>query len=144
MCTVAGEQQAKKWDMKAYQQLTDLEVNGRVPSCVFDGYVYFGLKEEQYALTGKEGELSMFALLSDQQRENNAKLRSALVLMGCDEESPKTRVDLAIISENKAYMAQRSTQDFLDLLWASSSSNGKWSDALLGISPRLKWYSNMI
>ncbi len=145
MHTVAGEQQAKKWDMKAYQQLTDLEVNGRVPPCVFDEYVYFGLKEEQYAFTAKEGELSQFALLSEQQREENAKMRSALVLMGCDEESPKTRVDLAILSENKVYMAQRSTQDFLDSLWENPSSNGKWSDAFFGkVSPKLKWYSNVI
>lgn len=140
-----GEQRAKNWDMKAYQQLADLEVNGRVPPCVFDEYVYFGLKEEQYAFAGKGGELSQFALLSPQQREENAKLRSALVLMGCDEESPKTRVDLAILSENKVYMAQRSTQDFLDSLWENPSSNGKWSDALFWrISPKLKWYSSVI
>ena len=145
MRTVPGEQQAKKWDMKAYQQLVDLEVDGRVPPCVFDEYVYFGLKEEDYALTCTDGELSQFALLSEQQREQNAKLRSALTLMGCDAESPKTRVDLAILSENKLLMAQRSTQEFLDSLWENPSTNGKWSDALVGrMSPKLKWYSSVI
>jgi hypothetical protein len=94
MHTAIGEQQAKHWDMKAYQQLADLEIDGRVQQCVFDEYVYFGKAEEEYALTATDGELSQFAMLSNHQKEENAKLRSALVLMGCDEESPKTRVDL--------------------------------------------------
>lgn len=42
-------------------------------------------------------------------------------------------------------MAQRSTQAFLDDLWANPSTNGKWSDSLFSsTSPKWKWYSSML
>jgi len=139
-----GDQLAEEWDLKASRQLVKLEVDGRVPDCVFDEYLYFGVKEEEYALHAKGGELSQYAMLSAHERLLNSKVRSALVLMGCDEDSPKTRVDLAILSENRHYMAQRSTQAFLDKLWISESTNGKWADSLTTMSPRHKWFTNML
>lgn len=135
----ANLQLAMEWDKKATQNLLQMEIGGKVPACVFDEFVYFGLREEEYANSAQDGEVTQYAMLSPAAKRQNALLRSALLLMGCHPQEPKTRVDLAILSENKAYMAQRSTQQFLRNLWVSSSWNGKWSDSWTSVSPRQKW-----
>jgi hypothetical protein len=99
---------------------------------VFEEYVFFGLDQEEL-LKGDDAE---FGNLETKYQVENESLRSALKIMGSDETTEITRVDLAIMATNKAFMGHPSTEHFLDGLWARPSSNGKFVDMYSRTSPR--------
>ena len=73
----------------------------------------------------------------------NRSIRAALRLIDCDEATAVTRVDLAIMANNKLFMGHPATEHFLDGLWQRTSSNGKFVDFVTGTSPRSKYLINV-
>jgi hypothetical protein len=110
-------------------------------STVFDEYVFFG-EQEEIERTGEQNgsELTHYAMLTDAEKKQNEKKRTACMLMGCDPHYPQTRVDLALHSENKLFMAHRATQEFLDSMWSANSANGQWLDSMIQVSPSQKFW----
>jgi hypothetical protein len=143
------------WSSKTIRFLDELQ-NVADPDCIraiFDEYLYFGLEEEKYARQHPH-QTTRYGALSLEEQMSNAKRRSSLILMGCDVEFPKTRVDLAILAGSKLFLGHPSTEHFMDTLWAqpcSSASTGKYSEYLLEdtpfnvlSSPRMKFWSNTL
>jgi hypothetical protein len=71
-------------------------------------------------------------------------------LMGCDIETPKTRVDLALAADCRAFLGHTLTEQFMDYLWASPSfdsyserlTQGSWFSVLT--VPRVKLVSALM
>ena len=96
---------------------------------LFNEYVYFSVSAEDVEKIS--GTVTQFAMLTSAEKKLNAKIRSALRLMGADPALTMTRLDLAIKSENKRFMAHRATQEFLDSMWRYNLGNGDWLDTVL-------------
>ena len=103
--------------------------------------MFFGKEEERQVA---DGVLTYYSMLSKEQDVANRKIRSALALMDCDAETPKTRIDLAIRAENKQFMGHKSTEAFLDMMWCRKGGNGEFCDTLMNATPKQKWYCNSI
>ena len=145
------EEKAKGWDAKAQEVLDHLHgtKDEGTKFAIFDGYIYFGLDEEKWALDHSDIPTKYDALTED-EREDNAKLRHALWLMGCDEDTPKTRLDLAIIAENRVFMKHHTTSLFLDTVWTGVSTNGNHLQSLMrrrlgvALTPQIKFWTNTL
>ena len=145
------EEKAKEWDAKAQEVLDHLHgtKDEGTKFAIFDGYIYFGLDEEKWALAHPDIPTKFDAQTAD-EREDNAKLRHALCLMGCDKDTPKTRLDLAIIAENRVFMKHHTTSLFLDTVWTGVSTNGNHLQSLMRrrlgiqISPQIKFWTNTL
>ena len=123
-----AKQKASNFDEKS-EALLDVLLNipalaaGGNMRVLFNEYVYFSVSEDVEKISGT---VTQYAMLTDPQKKLNAKIRSALRLMGADPALTLTRLDLAIKSENKRFMAHRATQDFLDSMWRYNLGNGDW------------------
>ena len=116
-----AEPRAQAWQDKTLKFLGELE---KVcdPECIramFDEYLYFGTDEEDYALQHPH-EVTAYGILSQEEKIKDAKIRQALMLMGCEVDGPKTRIDLAIISDSKQFLGHPATEHFV------STSNHSW------------------
>ena len=83
-------------------------------------------------------------MLTEAERKQKAKTRSAMALMGVGPAVNVTRLDLAIRAKNKLFMAHRATQEFLDHMWSQRSGNGEWLDTVFSTSPKFKFFANAI
>ena len=108
---------------------------------VFDAYVFFGTEEQQDVASG---ECTDWSMLTPEQRLQNESLRSVLALMGVQGKEPLTRIDLAILAQNKLFMGNVETEAFLDTLWRTRGGNGQWLDTKMNASPRQKYFSQNI
>ena len=110
---------------------------------IFNEYITFG-KDEEDLLT-PSGEKTEYARLTAEQKEENSKMRSALSLMGCDEQVPTTRVDLALAARNKLFLSHSSCASFLDSLWlANHTGRGEWLDYVTEASCQAKFRSHVL
>jgi hypothetical protein len=134
-----------KWDTKALDTLNYLvsrhHLAGDDANVLFDEYVTYGEEEE---MADGDGELTQIDMLTAEQREQNAKTRAALTLMGCDTSISKTRLDLAIMCENKLFMGHHATETFLESKWREKGGNGCWFDTKIDASPRMKYATNTV
>lgn len=121
-----------KWDRMATDMLASLDPKGGnlvSGSTVFEEYVYFGISEE----SGSD-----FQELTEQQKLDNRCKRSALTIMSIDPQEPQTRIDLAILAENKSIMGHPSTEQFLKKLYVRICGHETWSDSVAQVSPKFK------
>jgi len=78
--------------------------------------------------------------MSDEQRDFNTRRTAALKLFGCDESlTSVTRLDLAIITSNKAFMGHSTTAAFLNRTWQLKRGNGTWVDSWIPAAPVTRW-----
>jgi hypothetical protein len=147
--TALMEARAMAWDSKTTSLLDEI-ASAMDPVCtraILDEYAYFGEDEEEYA-DSNIGETTKYGALSNAKKLKNSKRRFALILMGCDVKTPKTRIDLAVLAQSKPFLGHQLTANFMDSLWRSKTINGnKYFETLLGrvvsgVSPRMKFVSN--
>ena len=135
------DQAMRDWDAKANDLLKALKMTlKKSVQLVFDQYVFFGTEEEENVACGERTDWSM---LTGEQRQQNASLRSALALMGVNGNAPMTRIDLAILAQNKMFMGNEATSAFMDEMWSTKCGNGYWVDTLMNASPYQKYISQI-
>ena len=145
-----AEPRARAWHEKTIKFLDELEKVSD-PDCiraVFDEYLYFGTEEEEYTREHPH-EITVYGILSQEEKISDAKIRQGLLLMGCDVDGPKTRIDLAIIADSKEFLGHPATEHFMDELWTAPASVTQYSElmlqdtALASLStPRMKFVSS--
>ncbi len=146
----------EEWDRKALlllQAVSAVDTAGTIGinvdkkanylTSIFNEYVTYG-KDEENLLTAS-GEKTDYARMTVEQKEENSKMRSALSLMGLDEQVPSTRVDIALAARNKVFLGESSAAHFIDSLWsAKHNGRGKWLDYLTEASCQVKFQSHVL
>eukprot|EP01043_Picozoa_sp_COSAG02_P007836 COSAG02_NODE_241_length_27638_cov_13.101020_11_plen_1515_part_00 len=81
--------------------------------------------------------------MTEDQKEWNTRRRAVLQLFGCSPTASfVTRLDLAMMTQNKAFMGHPATIAFLSRAWRSRRGNGRCFDTLFpSTSPQAKWAS---
>jgi hypothetical protein len=122
-----------KWDTLATDMLGSLDPKGGnllSGNMFFAEYVYFGVSEEAGA---------DYQMLPERAQIENRCRRAALEIMSVNPQFPLTRVDLAMIAENKSFMGHPSTEQFLKALFVKPVGYDlDWSNAVARVSPRFK------
>jgi len=127
----------EKWDAMATDMLANLDPKGGhllSGNTVFEEYTFFGISEE----TGSD-----FQQLTEQQKLDNRCKRAALEIMSINPQDPQTRIDLAILAENKSIMGHPSTEQFLKKLYVRTCGHETWASSVAQISPKGKLHGHL-
>lgn len=101
----------------ACEILDNAEFDGS--NSAFDSFIFYGIDEE-------DTDDYLNFVVKENDKIENTKLREVLQLMGVDERTEVTNIDLALLANSKTFMTQNGVMQFLMKLWTRPSDNGNW------------------
>ena len=101
----------------ACEILDNAEFDGS--NSAFDSFIFYGIDEE-------DSDEYINFVVKETDKIENTKLREVLQLMGVDERTEVTNIDLALLANSKLFMTQNGVMQFLFKLWTRPSDNGNW------------------
>ena len=121
----------------ACEILDNAEFDGS--NAAFDSFIFYGADEE-------EDDDYIDFVTKEADQIDNTNVRSVLQLVGVDEKTEVTHIDLALLANSKKFMTQNGVMQFLEKLWTRPSDNGNWVQRHLPQKlqvPRIKMMVNL-